>query len=416
MKFTRKTSLLFFKSQKDARTSEGVSEYSLAFSGLALVGVVYGLARYCLGLFVPEFRQAFNLSSETIGFLLGGSYFGYLAAMFPSAVLAEKYGPKLPIIMGGMSAAIGMALISSAPNTVWLGVGILLAGTSAGLAYPPFSEVILKQVKPVNRNVIYAWINSGTGFGVAVAGPIVLWSSLNWRLAWIMFAIIAIAATLWNYWTVENTSPQSDRNKRARRQSFSRWMRILSNPSAIPLFFSASFFGIATSAYWTFAVDFLHIHNNSSDDAVTFWIILGTSGAFGCVAGNLVNQIGICKSYRLLMISAAIAIVCLPFFASQKIAIYSSSALFGLTFIIATAIYGIWTLRVFGSNSALGFAATFFLISLGQGVGSIIGGLIVGSFGHVALFHIASSSCLMLALLPRVWLPKEETLQGNKML
>ena len=60
----------------------------LTAAGLAIVAVTYGLARYCFGLFLPEIRQEFALSPETVGLIAGLSYLGYLAATFVGSWLS----------------------------------------------------------------------------------------------------------------------------------------------------------------------------------------------------------------------------------------------------------------------------------------------------------------------------------------
>jgi hypothetical protein len=53
----------------------------ISLAGLSAVAVAFGLARYGYGLFVPVFREAFDLSTEMVGFLASGAYASYLVAL-----------------------------------------------------------------------------------------------------------------------------------------------------------------------------------------------------------------------------------------------------------------------------------------------------------------------------------------------
>lgn len=163
---------------------------------MSIVAVTFGLARYSFGLFLPDIRADFALSLQSIGMIAGGSYIGCLAATLAGAWLSTLSGPRLPILLGGLSAAIGMAMIAAAPTAFVLACGVFIAGSSPGFAYPPYADVIARHVAPDRRDIVYAWINSGTGFGVAVAGPPALWNGTDWRLAWLAFAGLALVVTV----------------------------------------------------------------------------------------------------------------------------------------------------------------------------------------------------------------------------
>ncbi|WP_420413150.1 MFS transporter [Roseibium sp.] len=363
----------------------------LTAAGLAIVAATYGLARYCFGLFLPEIRQEFALSTETIGLIAGLSYAGYLIATFAGSWLSTMVGPRLPIFLGGLSATAGMTLIGISQSPEILAIGVFVAGMSPGLAYPPFSDVIVHHIETKRQNAIYAWINSGTGFGVALAGPLALFASEDWRLAWLIFAGLAGLFTIWNMAILPRNSPRQEKMSGVPISE-------LLNPSARPLFAAALLFGIVTAIYWTYAVDLLLAITENPATAVVFWIVLGTAGITGCFAGGLVNRWGLRSSYGLLLILIGGAIATLPVAASIPSGIYYSAASFGAGFIITTALFGMWSMRIFRNTPSIGFGLTFFLISLGQGIGPVAGGYLAPQFGLPAVFVSAGLLCFVLAL------------------
>lgn len=148
-------------------------------AGLAIVAATFGLVRYSFGLFIPQISNDLDLSLDVIGMIAGGSYIGFLAATLMAGWLSQKFNPSLPIFIGGVCAAIGMGLVAISDNGYVLAVAVFIAGASPGFAYPPFSEIIVRRVATEHQDTTYAWINSGTGFGVALAGPIALFATLD---------------------------------------------------------------------------------------------------------------------------------------------------------------------------------------------------------------------------------------------
>ncbi len=365
---------------------------SLTAAGLAIVGVTYGLARYCFGLFLPDIRQEFNLSPEMIGLIAGMSYMGYLAATFAGSWLSTTVEPRLPILLGGIAAATGMTMIALSPDPWILAIGVFVAGTSPGLAYPPFSDVIVRHTETSRQNTVYAWINSGTGFGVAFAGPLALYAGEDWRLAWLIFAGMALTITVWNMLALPK------QRVRPGRTAAVVSVRLLAERTARPLFVAAFLFGIITAVYWTYAVELLLLLTSNPRDAILFWIVLGIAGVSGCFAGGLVNRWGLRNTYLTLSLVVGLAVGTLPLVIGTPFGIFASAACFGAGFIVMTALFGMWSMRIFREMPSIGFGFTFFLISLGQGVGPVVSGFLIPVTGHSLLFMASGLLCCGLAV------------------
>ena len=89
-----------------------------------------------------------------------------------------------------------MALIAAAPGSIVLAAGVGIGGASAGLVYPPFSDLLARHVSAERRGRALAAVSAGTGWGVALAAPIALALGDNWRMAWLIFAAIALASVI----------------------------------------------------------------------------------------------------------------------------------------------------------------------------------------------------------------------------
>ncbi|MBO6918913.1 MAG: YbfB/YjiJ family MFS transporter [Rhizobiaceae bacterium] len=377
---------------------------NFTFAGLAMVAVTFGLARYGFGLFVPDISRDLSLSPDVIGLIAGSSYIGYLCATLSAAGISRHFGPRVPIVLGGVTAGLGMLLVGFSETGLGLLIAIFIAGTSPGLSYPPFSEVIVRQIYKQDQERTYAWINSGTGFGVAVAGPIVLFSAFDWRSAYMIFAGLALLVSIWNFSTIRTDVKDVTQDKQPSDQRVTPldtgFAAVIKCAKARPLFVAALGYGLASSAYWTFAVDLLYDAGDAENTRIIFWSVLGTAGIFGFLAGWLTSNFGLRGSYCALMVVTAVSIGALPMIATSNYAIFASSAVFGLGFIVTTAFLGMWSLRIFDWAPATGFAITFFLISLGQGIGPVLIGLCLRNGVEMDwIFGLCGLLCLALAFI-----------------
>jgi sugar phosphate permease len=104
----------------------------LALAGFFATTVAFGPARNGYGLFLPDIREEFELSTVTLGYIASGLYAGYLAALCAVGLLVARVGPRLPVLVGLFSAGVGMCLVALSPGATVLAAGAILAGTSAG--------------------------------------------------------------------------------------------------------------------------------------------------------------------------------------------------------------------------------------------------------------------------------------------
>jgi MFS family permease len=93
-------------------------------------------------------------------------------------------------VVGGAVAVVGMAVVASA-STAWvLALGILVAGSSGGLALLPLGEAVVTSIREELQDRANALINSGTSIGVALSGPAALLVTELWRIAWFALALV----------------------------------------------------------------------------------------------------------------------------------------------------------------------------------------------------------------------------------
>lgn len=375
----------------------------LVAPGLALIAVTYGLARFAYGLFLPEMREAFDLPPSLLGVIGSGSYLGYCVAVVISLVYTSKTGPRWMAVAAGAVAVVGMAVVAGAPAAWVLAVGILVAGSSTGLASPPMGEAVARSIRNSLQDRANALINCGTSVGVALSGPVALLLTGHWRLAWAAFALAGFAVLVWNAVVVPrkavsdqdergNAEPDEDNaeagnGSRRTPLSFSYLMGARVRSRSLPLFVAAFGLGFASAVYWTFSRDLVVQAGDLGQTGSTlFWTVIGISGLAGGAAGDLVRRFGLTAVLRGALLSMAASIALLAAAPGVLPLAYASAALFGSTYIMLTGVVLVWSVTVFRERPSAGLGAGFLLIAVGQVVGSPIAGALAGATSPATAF------------------------------
>ena len=387
------------------QTLQAHKQIQMAVAGAMIVAVSYGWGRYNYGLFLPEIKSAFSLSPAWLGLIGSLSYTGYLLTTLFSSLLATLLGPRILITVGGLCAAGGLLLVSQAETATTLLFGLVLAGISPGLCYTPLSDVVVRSYTKNHQSRAYAFMNTGTGFGVILAGPLALWMGDQWRAAWLLFAGLSLLITLYNGYLMPGRCK--------RTTSLSQGLPPLTwllNRQRLRLYLYACSVGLASSVYWTFSVDIITENNQVSGfmgmdtqfGTRVFWILLGAAGCLGVIAGDLVRKTGIITAIRSMSLLLCGSMLCLAIAPGNGALALFSAVLFGSSFVILTAFAGIWAVHSFHQRPSAGFGLVFLIMSLGQFIGPFTAGLVAELSGLSAAFYFGSGlSALLILITPK---------------
>ncbi len=372
-----------------------VGSVRLAAAGLAMIAGCYGLARFAYGLFVPAFTAEFGLGAAAAGAIASSSYAGYCVAIVAATVATVRWGPRAVATAAGLAAVLGTGLIAVAPGTAVLAVGVVVSGSSTGLASPPLADAVARWVRAERADRIQTVVNAGTGLGVAVSGPIALLLSGSWRLAWATYCGVAVLVTAWTAATIPGAR---FRPTRSDGRSGSWW-----RPGAARLLLAAAALGAGSSAVWVFGRDLVVTAGGVGAFASTLmWIALGVAGVAGAFTGDLVGRIGLGRAWAagMLLLGAATAAFALA--PGWLPAVFAAAATFGAVYIALTGVLLVWGTRTYPDAPALGVGAAFLLIAVGQTLGAPVVGLLSDlATAPVAFGATALAAALGVLALPR---------------
>ncbi|MDJ1137893.1 MFS transporter [Streptomyces iconiensis] len=378
------------------------SHWRLGLAGMAAIGVTFGFARYGYGLFLPEFRREFGLPVSLVGLIGSASYAGYLVALLLVGGLVARFGPRPLVVAGGLSATVGTALVALAPGPGTLTAGLVLAGSSSGWAWAPYSDAVDRTVPRPLRARVTGAIATGTAFGVVLAGPLALVTrDTSWRYAWLVFAALSLVTTVYNARVLPSgphtpgpgtrgagthgagTSPSvgvgTGSGARARLRHH---LRRFARRAAVPLFLTALLYGLVGAVYWAFAVEaVVGAAGERSVLVPVFWTLMGLAGTAGVLTGHAIGRHGLRRVHTGLFTGIAAAVAMLGLAPGSLPAVLGSAVLYGPCFMAGSGLLAVWSHEVFPEQPSTGFSGTVFFLGLGTLAGPALVGALAGTYG-----------------------------------
>lgn len=347
-------------------------------AGTLLIACCYGFARFAYGLFTPVLSGEFALTPTAIGIIGAGSYVGYCVAIVGSTVLTERLGPRRVAIAAGLVATAGVSTIAAAPTTSVLAAGVLVAGSSTGLASPPLAAAVARWVRADVRDRAQTVVNAGTGVGVVLSAPIALALFGQWRLAWALMAVLTAAVTALIAWAIPSSTDEA-------RGSVPPAAR---RPGTAALVAASLLTGFGSVAVWTFGRELAGGLGDTT--SVVVWTVLGAAGVAGAFGGDLVARVGLPTAWRVATLAMAGATLLYGLASDAVAAVLIAAAVFGATYIALSGLLLLWATRVYADSVSFGVALSFFAIAAGQAIGAPAVGTLAEKAGLPTAFAIVA--------------------------
>jgi predicted MFS family arabinose efflux permease len=311
--------------------------------------------------------------------MAAAGYAVYLVVSLRTGRLVARYGPRATVVAGGACAVAGMLLAAVAASPLALGLAVAVAGASAALAFPPFADAIAAVVAEPDRAQAFAWVSSGTGAGVAVAAPLAFLAA-DWRLTWVLFAVVAALTTLLAARVVPAAPLARDRTHADRSRP--------ARADTLPLLASAVLVGLGAAVFWTWAVDRVATDGDLGTGAAQALLaVVGVASLGGALAGKLVARVGLragAAGSGALLAGSLVALAVVP---GVVVAGIAAAVFFGAGYNLLVAIQGLWSTRISGHDPARGLAA----VMSAMGVGFLLGPLLAAPLDQRTAFLAAAA-------------------------
>jgi MFS family permease len=162
---------------------------NLVAAGFALTALSYGVARFAFGLLLPRIRDDLSLGLTAAGWIGGSAFLAYCVGIIVAFNGIGRVGARFIALSAGLSASVGLGLVSVASTQWTLGLGIALAGLSTGLASPPLATAVAARFGDRDSAKANATINAGTAAGIVLSGMAALLDVGSWREVWRIFPV-----------------------------------------------------------------------------------------------------------------------------------------------------------------------------------------------------------------------------------
>lgn len=372
---------------------------NLLAAAFTLTAVSYGLARFAFGLLLPQIRTELSLDIATTGWIGSSAFVAYCIGVCITFALNRACSPRAIAFAAGLASTVGMVIITLSTTGVVLGLGVALAGLSAGLTSPPLATAVSLQFDDTHRPKANAIINAGTAAGIVLSGLASLLAFGGWRELYILFSVISGAVAVWALYAV----PTGHERTASEPMSFAISFAIFMRPGMLALCTGSFLMGLSSTAIWTFGGSLLRDEFNfTQTDIAWIWVTLGLAGVAGAMTGVFVQRFGLARVHCVSLAGMAAGMIGLSFTSVSVAFAFVSVALFGASYITSSGAFLIQGIRLLPDRPDLGLGMPFLILASGQSAGApLFGALLSGRGAFVALAVFAGVALLSAGIRPR---------------
>lgn len=330
--------------------------------------VLLSMADNVRGVFIPVFKNEFNVEDTSMGLMLTISSLGYMIFTFIGGILCDKIGQKKVLIIGIVSSIVALVVLLISPNFMVLLIGMFIINMGVSLISIGINTLIpLLGVtfQAILMNMIHSFYGLGATITQRTAG-FLLFEGFSWRTIYIyLIALFSIVFIISFFIKI----PEGEKHQKDNKI---QWSYILKNKLTYFYMIALGLYVAAEMSTGNWFINFMQQSYGFNENKSAFYssLFLGIFTIGRLIGGFLVEKIGHFKS---IMISL--------FFATS---IYTLGLLLGDKGLIIVSISGIFfsivfpTLvmtisKVFPENSSF---VTGFIITSASGISMIVNFLI----------------------------------------
>jgi MFS transporter, ACS family, hexuronate transporter len=165
---------------------------------LFIAGIINYLDRAALSVAAPLITKDLNLDPAQLGVVFSSFFFGYALFCFIGGYAADRYGPRLVLIVSMTIWSIFCGLTASAFSIASLVLLRIIFGMGEGPFCTTMAKFVSNWFPKAEQARAIGLANAGTPLGGAIAGPVVGFVALSygWRASFILIAVIGLAWVL----------------------------------------------------------------------------------------------------------------------------------------------------------------------------------------------------------------------------
>ncbi|GAA2176694.1 MFS transporter [Agrococcus versicolor] len=347
---------------------------------MALVAATYGLVRLAYGLLLPDVQAELGLGVAAAGAASAGASVVYCLCAAVGFVLAARL-PRALVAAAATGAAVGAVGMATAGDATVFACSAILASSGAGLASPALVALLQRDRAAAPHPRLQTVVNAGTGPGLVAAAALAMLLP-DWRLVWLVAAVVAVAAAVA---TLLLHRPASAGGSDAALAPSARWLA--AHVSAIA---GALLLGVGSAAAWSFGRSILVDAGASDTASLVAWVGIGVGGTVVVATARPLERLGPRGAWLLTAGATGAATAALAAGASVTALSLVACVVFGWGYTAASGALIGWTASIDPGRAAAGTAMLFVVLVLGQAVGAAAIGVVAEGVGLAVAFAAAA--------------------------
>lgn len=354
---------------------------------------IFGLTDNLKGPTLPPMLAELNIAYGTGGNILFSEYVGFLIATLITGILADRFGLKLVITLGGVFLAIGASGYSSFNVPLLLSASLFILGLGLG-AFELGPNAVIVSLYHEKKGLYLNLMSVMHGLGSMLAPLFAAWlfsMEVSWRAVYrwdlLLIAILILTSILLKF----------PRQEEKAGLDFRAIPKVAFNHQA-PLFYAAMLCYVAAEiglASWmvVYLQDARAITTTSSNNYLAGFFGLLMAGRL--IGSFFVSRFGYLRSTLFASIAAVVSLA-IGIFTGLSLFLPLTGFFFSIIFPTLTA--AISDAEHENTNTILGVLFTF------SGLGGVIGPWLVAWSSDLLGLQIGFASTLLLAILTSIFI------------
>ncbi len=176
-----------------------------------VISAISFLDRVNISIAAGSIQREFHISDVQLGPVFSIFLVGYAIFQAPAGRLADRYGPRLILMLGTLWWGVFTALTALIPAHI---PGLLLVllvvrfslGAGESVMFPASNRLVANWIPSGERGLANGFIFAGVGFGAGITPPLVIYIVLHygWRVSFWMSAVLGLVAGIVWHWIARN--------------------------------------------------------------------------------------------------------------------------------------------------------------------------------------------------------------------
>lgn len=368
------------------------------------LSVIFGIF-FSFGVFLDPLISEFGWSSALTSFVFSVYSLSYSLGAILIGRLADRYGVRSTIGLGGILITLALAL-SSRADAIWelyLTFGVMGGVGAAAFWIPPTKAVIEHFESSANLNMAVSIVAVGTGAGTLLISPVAGFfiTEYGWRVCYLLFALISAAISVFGVLAIKSPRRSASSLSESQNQKGQRLSEAVRTRNFWSLFGMyvlgcgiARYTVLVYIAVYVLAMGFPLQTGALCVGLIGGGSILGRLGS-GLLSRRLRDNLIVLVSFVLQGVASIVVVL-----TGNIWIVYMSAFVFGIGYGAYVPQFPLLTMRSFGMKS---YGLVYGVISSGLGFGALagpplVGGLLYSASGsYFATFVLAGAFSLVAA-------------------